>query len=184
MARDLHGVKYARPVASQKRRTFRASAPAADFCDASEHGASRSNGSSAPTASGVLVACSCAVPPAPVSRLVCICLGRMRRQRQVVPAWDCRTESRSWNYKNVGLLRALGLSSRDFAMRETSLKRESARAAARDHGGLTEAHRPQRGVRPHEPHPTPFHSRGGSKDSSTGPTPITTLRMAPVNLLS
>ena len=52
------------------------------------------------------------------------------------------------------------------------------------HGGLTEAHRPQRGVRPHEPHPTPFHSRGGSKASPTGPTPITILRMVPVNVLS
>ena len=34
------------------------------------------------------------------------------------------------------------------------------------------------------PYPTPFHSRGGSKASPTGPTPITILRMLPVNLLS
>ena len=33
-------------------------------------------------------------------------------------------------------------------------------------------------------YPTPFHSRGGSKASPTGPTPITILRMVPVNLLS
>ena len=34
------------------------------------------------------------------------------------------------------------------------------------------------------PYPTPFHSRGGSKASPTGPTPITILRMVPVNALS
>ena len=33
-------------------------------------------------------------------------------------------------------------------------------------------------------YPTPFHSSGGSKVSPTGPTPITILRMVPVNLLS
>ena len=35
--------------------------------------------------------------------------------------WGLSYESRCWNYKDVGLLRALGLSSRDLAMRETSL---------------------------------------------------------------
>ena len=33
-------------------------------------------------------------------------------------------------------------------------------------------------------YPTPFHSSGGSNASPTGPTPITILRMVPVNLLS
>ena len=62
---------------------------------------------------------------------------RLYLARDDAPSAACRSclelsyESRCWNYKNVGLLRALGLSSRDFALRETSLKRESARAAAR-----------------------------------------------------
>ena len=43
---------------------------------------------------------------------------------------------------------------------------------------------PEPPLRPPPPYPTPFHSRGGSKASPTGPTPITILRMAPVNLLS
>jgi len=39
--------------------------------------------------------------------------------------------SRSLNYRDVGPLRWLGMSSRDFAKRETALKRQAARQAAR-----------------------------------------------------